>query len=79
MNKTHCVICGFILEDPSTDFVSVCYGCTAFSSEPDSFLATYVPAVCGDEECFSHADGMVNLDGKTCSHAEDFYSVFDNL
>jgi len=79
MNKKYCVVCGFSMEMPEYDLVSVCYGCTAFSTKSVDFLATYVPAVCGDEECYLNFQGMPNFDGETCSHAEEFYSVFDRL
>ena len=74
----YCINCGFVLNEPESDLVSMCYGCTAFSSKSIDFLRTYTPAVCGDDVCFIDEQGMPNLDGETCSHARDFCDVFDN-
>lgn len=73
-----CVGCGFIMDLPETDLVSICYGCTAFSTKSVSFLRTWVPAVCGDDVCYLDEQGQPNLDGE-CSHADDFYAVMDNF
>ena len=80
MNKKemkYCVGCGFVMDMPEYDLLSMCYGCTTFSTKSIDFLSTYVPAVCGDDVCY-YNNGEMNLDGETCSHYEDFYAVFDN-
>jgi hypothetical protein len=77
MNEKYCVACGFLMDLPDSDLVSICYGCTAFSTKSVEFLTTWVPATCGDDVCFTDFQGMPNLDGD-CSHYEDFYAVMDN-
>lgn len=78
MNEKYCVGCGFVLDLPESDLASICYGCTAFSTKSVDFLRTWIPATCGDDVCYN-VNGEMNLDGETCSHADDFYAVMDNF
>ena len=77
MNEKYCVACGFLMDLPDSDLVSMCYGCTAFSTKSVEFLSTWIPATCGDDVCYLDEQGMPNLDGD-CSHYKDFYAVMDN-
>jgi hypothetical protein len=77
MNEKFCVACGFVLDMPEMDLASMCFSCTAFSTKSLEFLSTWVPATCGDDDCYN-TNGEMNLDGD-CSHADDFYAVMDNF
>jgi hypothetical protein len=77
MNEKYCVACGFLMDLPDSDLVSMCYGCTAFSTKSVEFLSTWIPATCGDDVCYIDEQNQMNLDGD-CSHYEDFYAVMDN-
>lgn len=79
MYQKYCVGCGFVMEDPTIDLASICYGCSAFSTKSLEFLTTWVPATCGDDDCYTDKQGMPNLDGENCSHAYEFESVLDNF
>lgn len=65
----YCIACGFNTE---TAFI-VCETCSILHDVPECF----VPATCGDDVCYLQANGEINLDGESCSHEKDFYSVFD--
>ena len=69
----YCASCGFILEDED-DYLSLCLTCGSMSTMDDVALATYTPAVCGDDVCYLDYQGCPNFDGE-CSHAEDFRSL----
>ena len=73
----YCINCGMSMEMPEFDLLSMCYGCTAFSTKSIDFLSTYVPAVCGNDVCYITSTNEMNLDGD-CDHEADFYAVFDN-
>ena len=64
MSKVYCVGCGFTT---STKYV-VCDNCSLLNN----VSVTYVPATCGDDVCYLMPNGELNLDGETCSHADDF-------
>jgi hypothetical protein len=78
MNEKFCVACGFILET-DLDLASMCFSCSAFSTKSLEFLTTWVPATCGNDDCFTDKQGIPNLDGDNCSHAYEFESVLDNF
>jgi hypothetical protein len=64
---TYCVACGFSTES----LARVCEGCALANEVSQDFT----PEVCGDSDCYLTRDG-INLDGEDCTHAEDFYAVF---
>jgi hypothetical protein len=68
----YCASCGYVLSNE--DSLSLCLTCGALSAMDDDALATYVPAVCGDDVCYLDYQGMPNFDGD-CSHEEDFRSL----
>jgi hypothetical protein len=76
MYEKFCVGCGFVMDLPDSDLVSICYGCSAFSTKSLEFLTNWIPATCEDDVCYN-TNGEINLDGD-CSHYEDFYAVMDN-
>ena len=76
MYEKFCVGCGFVMDLPDSDLVSICYGCSAFSTKSVEFLSTWIPATCEDDVCYN-TNGEINLDGD-CSHYKDFYAVMDN-
>lgn len=65
-----CVGCGIVTD---TDFI-VCDDCSFTNDVATSF----VPATCGDDDCYLLPNGEINLDGVDCSHADNFHSVFAN-
>ena len=67
-----CVVCGFKSE---SKFASVCEMCAVLSSLSDEQLLSYVPSVCGDEDCYLDEQGMPNLDGE-CQHYQEFSEAF---
>ena len=77
MYEKFCVGCGFVMDLPDSDLVSICYGCSAFSTKSVEFLSTWIPATCGDDDCYIDEQNQINLDGD-CSHYKDFYAVMDN-
>ena len=79
MYEKYCVACGSVLDMPEMDLASMCFGCSAFSTKSLEFLSTWVPATCGDDDCFTDKQGIPNLDGENCSHAYEFESVLDNF
>lgn len=68
----YCVSCGYVLSNGA--YLSLCLTCGIMSSMDDVALATYVPAVCGDDVCYLDYQGMPNFDGD-CSHSEEFHSL----
>ena len=70
---TYCVNCGFALE--SDEYLNVCLCCGAFSEMNAEELATYVPAVCGDADCYLTEEGMPNFDGE-CEHEAEYDALF---
>lgn len=64
----YCVGCGFDTESA----LFVCESCSVMNSVPTCF----VPATCGDDDCYLLPNGEINLDGVDCSHADDVHQLF---
>ena len=70
---TYCVNCGFALD--TEDFLSVCQLCGVMSVLTEEELATYVPTVCGDADCYLTDEATPNFDGE-CEHEAEYDALF---
>jgi hypothetical protein len=70
----YCVNCGFAMDD-EWDYLNVCLTCGAFSAMNAEQLATYTPAVCGDDVCYLTDEAMPNFDGE-CNHEAEYDALF---
>ena len=69
-----CVVCGF-----SSDLMvsgCVCELCKSGATLSLEQLETYVPSVCGSDDCYLDGEGMPNFDDMDCGHDQEFEQIF---